>query len=312
MSNNLEIVYYTDLKDKADLMHLWAQSFVWLATPKLIDAWAKVGHGLKDTPIGTCGLIDGKLAGFVGMLELPTRNKQGDVELVGGIWAIATRPSMGRQGVGRRLLEAAENHFRERGIRLSMLTTSRAIVAHRWYSSVGYREVEVVNQYPHYYKVLKTAPKAKAGKVAPAESFDRVQCVANFTRFMKDRCGFVYRAQERFDYMETVGNLVKESSQTTERGHVIASTQMGAAMVNEMIAENQTAALEMIRWVESRVTNGVYCRYVFDPTVAKALTKAGYRSDSGAFDVFMCKPLGEARFEDVYDESFAVSRGEFF
>ena len=38
MSNRLEIVYYSDLKDKADLMHLWAQSFVWLGTPKLIDA----------------------------------------------------------------------------------------------------------------------------------------------------------------------------------------------------------------------------------------------------------------------------------
>lgn len=312
MSEKLQIVYYTDLKDKADLLYLWAQSFGFLMTAKTVDAWAKVGHGLKDTPIGTCGLIDGKLAGFVGMLELPTRSKQGDVEMVGGIWAIATRPSMARQGVGRKLLEAAENHFRERGIRLSMLTTSRSIVAHRWYSGVGYREVEVVNQYPHYYKVLKASPKLKSKKPLAAVDFDRVQCVANFTRFMKDRCGFVYRAQERFDYMETVGNLGKGTSKTTERGHVIASTQMGAAMVNEMIAENQTAALEMIKWVESCVENGVYYRYVFDPMVAKALTKAGYRSDTGAFDVFMCKPLGNVGFDDVYDESFTVSRGEFF
>ena len=312
MSNKLEIVYYRDLKDKADLMHLWAQSFVWLGTPKLIDAWAKVGHGLKGTPVGTCGLIDGKLVGFVGVLELPTRNKFGDVELVGGIWAIATRPSAARQGIGRKLLEAAEDYFRRRGIRLSMLTTSRAIVAHRWYASVGYQEVEAVNQCPHYYKVFRVAPKSKAKKRSGVQEFDRVQCIANFTRFMKDRCGFVYRAQERFDYMETVGNLTAAVSQTSERGHVIASTQMGCAMVNEIIAENQAAALEMIKSVESKVENGAYYRYVFDPVVAKALAKAGYRSDIGAFDVFMCKALGKVGFDDVYDSSFTVSRGEFF
>lgn len=311
MPSKLEIVYYTVLKDKTDLFHLWTQSFVWLANPTLIDRWAKVGHGLKGTKIGTCGLIDGKLAGFVGMLELPTRNKQGEVELVGGIWAIATRPSMARQGVGKQLLEAAENHFRERGIRMSMLTTSRAIVAHRWYSSVGYREVEIVNRYRHFYKLLRAKPAKKAGK-AQVEEFDRVQCIANFTRFMKDRCGFVYRANERFDYMLTVGNLNPAVSKVTEKGHVIASTQMQSALVNEMIAENQRQARELIKFVEQRVDCGVYYRYVFDPVVAAALDKAGYRSDSDSFDVFMCKPLGAATFEDVYGDTFTVSRGEFF
>lgn len=312
MSTKLEIVYYTDLKEKNDLMHLWAQSFVWLGTPIVIDQWAKAGHSLKDTPIGTCGLIDGKLAGFVGILELPTRNKRGEVEMVGGIWAIATRPSMARQGVGKQLLEAAENHFRSRGIRLAMLTTSRAIVAYRWYANVGYREIEIVNQLPHYYKVLKPSAARRKKKAAKAEEFDRLQCVANFTRFMKDRCGFVYRAPHRFDYMETVGNLHPAFSKVSEHGHVIASPQMGAAMVNEMIADNKTQATEMIKWLESQVDNGVYCRYVFDPVVAAALERAGYRSDRGGFDVFMWKALGEVGFDDVYDETFTVSRGEFF
>ncbi len=311
MSGKLEIVYYSDLKDKTDLLHLWAQSFVWLATPTLIDRWAKVGHSLKGTPIGTCGLIDGRLAGFVGMLELPTRNKNGDVELIGGIWAVATRPSMARQGIGRQLLEAAENHLRDRGIRLAMLMTSRAIVAYRWYASVGYQEVEIVNNYSHYYKVLRPSAR-KAKKEQKVEAFDRVQCIANFTRFMQNRCGFVYRALERFDYMETVGNLSPSLSRTSEHGHVIASAQMGAAMVNEMIAEKQTHAREMIKWIEQQVENGAYYRYVFDPVVALALAKAGYRSDTGAFDVTMWKPLGDVGFEDVYDESFMVSRGEFF
>ncbi len=312
MSTKLKIVYYRDLEDKIDLMHLWAQSFVWLATPTVIDSWAKIGHSLKDTPIGTCGLIDGKLAGFVGMLELPTRNKSGEVEMVGGIWAIATRPSMARQGIGKQLLEAAEDHFRSRGIRLAMLTTSRVIVAYRWYSNVGYREIENVNQMPHYYKALKPSAARKSKKVSKAEEFDRLQCIANFTRFMKDRCGFVYRAAHRFDYMETVGNLHPAFSMVNEHGHVIASPQMGAVMVNEMIADNKTQATAMIKWVENQVDNGVYYRYVFDPVVAAALDKAGYRSDLGGFDVFMWKALGDVGFDDVYDETFTVSRGEFF
>ena len=312
MSKKLKIVLYRDLEDKTDVMHLWAQSFVWLGTPALIDRWAEVGHSLKDTPIGTCGLIDGKLAGFVGMMEIPTRSKNGDVELVGGIWAIATRPSMARQGVGRKLLDAAEDYFRSRGIRLSLLTTSRSIVAHRWYTNVGYREIEVINQCRHYYKVFKPTVVRKPKKIQKVEEFDRLQCIANFTRFMRDRCGFVYRAPHRFDYMEKVGNLTPGLSQTSAKGHVIASGQMGAVMVNEMIAVNRTHALEMIKWLERLAEYGVYYRFVFDPVVAAALDKAGYRSDTGAFDVFMCKPLGDVSFDDVYDESFTVSRGEFF
>lgn len=312
MSNNLEIVFYTDLKEKNDLMHLWAQSFVWLGTPAVVDGWVRAGHSLKGTKVGTCGLIDGKLAGFVGMLELPTRSKTGEVEMVGGIWAIATRPSLGRQGIGRRLLEAAEEHFRSRGIRISMLTTSRAIVAYKWYSGVGYKEVEIVNQFPHYFKVLKPSTARKTKVKAEAGEFDRLQCIANFTRFMKDRCGFVYRAPHRFDYMEQVGNLSRAHSMVDEHGHVIASPQMGSVMVNEMIADNKTHATEMIKWLEKRAEFGVYYRYVFDPVVAATLDKAGYRSDRGAFDVFMWKALGDAQFEDVYDETFTVSRGEFF
>ncbi len=312
MSDKLEIVYYTDLKDKSDLMHLWAQSFVWLGTPAVVDGWVKNGHSLKGTKVGTCGLIDGKLAGFVGMLELPTRNKAGEVEMVGGIWAIATRPSLARQGIGRRLLDAAEEHFRSRGIRISMLTTSRAIVAYKWYSSVGYHEIENVNQCPHYYKVLKPSPSRKAKIESKQEEFDRLQCIANFTRFMKDRCGFVYRAPHRFDYMEKVGNLSQAHSMVNDHGHVIASPQMGAVMVNEMIADNKTHATEMIKWIETRAETGVYYRYVFDPVVAASLDKAGYRSDRGGFDVFMWKALGDVQFEDVYDQTFTVSRGEFF
>lgn len=316
MSKKMKIAYYRDLKDRDDLFHLWSQSFGWLAAPSMIDEWADTDLRLKGTPVGVCGIVGGKMAGFVGVLEIPTRDKRGNVELIGGIWAIATRPSVARSGVGKQLLDVAEDYFRERGIRLSMLTTSRAIVAHRWYSKVGYVEVETVNKYPHFYKVFhkpavskeKSKPKSKADRA----QFDKVQAVTNFARFMQDRCGFVYRDLGHFSYLRDVGALDTKISVCTDKGHVIAGINLGSAGIREIIASSQKSALEMIKSVEDKAQRGAYYRYIFDPNVVAALKRAGYREDVGTYDVLMCKPLGRVKFSDVYDRTFTISRSDFF
>ncbi len=310
---SLEIIPYPELKDRTDLYHLWAQSFSFLATPRWLEGWIKIEDWLQDTPIGFCGLLDGRLVGFVGVMEIPTRDRHGQVEIVGGVWAVATRPSCRRQGVGRRILEVAEAHFRERGLRFSFLTTSRAIVAHRWYQSVGYEDVTIVDGYSHLYKILMSRPVAPAGRPsAKAQRLDHRQIVANFARQWRNHCGFVYRTDRRLQVLERMGAYDPANSQVTPQGHLLASRQFGSSRVIEVLAGNKKTYGELIRSLERRTAAGVYLPFVSDPMAIEVLAKANYRRDQGSFDVLMAKPLAGANFDDVYDESFVISRCEFF
>lgn len=311
----MKIVTYHELEDKTDLYVLWNKSFGFLCTPRQMDYWAKIDERLAGTPVGVCALIDAEIAGFVGIMEIPTRNKHGETELVGGLWAICTRPKYARQGVAGHLLEAAENHFRSKGIRLSLLTTSRTLIAYRGYVSFGYREVEKVNTYSHFYKIprrsAKTDPFPKPHKSRIAKP-DLKQIVANFNRYASNHCGFIERLPGALREIEQMSYFEPRCTTVLDNGHLLASSQLGSISVSEIIAFSQKTARELIRRAESTSTAGIFVRYVFDHQVASALDKMGYRNDPGSHGVLMAKPLADASFEDVYDDTFLWSSADFF
>jgi GNAT superfamily N-acetyltransferase len=311
----MRIITYHELKDKTDLFLLWAKSFGWLCTPKQMDHWAKTDERLIGTPVGVCAVIDGNLAGFVGIMEIPTRNKHGETDLVGGLWAVSTRPMYARQGVGGYLLEAAENHFRSKGIRLSLLTTSRTLISYRGYVSFGYREVEKVNNYAHYYKIpqrgAKTdpfppGPKGKAPKV------DLEKIRGNFDRYARNHCGFTNRLMGAMKEQQQMGYLEPKYSTVLEDGHLLSSSQLGSLWIPEIIAFNQKTARELIQRAVKSSCAGIYVRYVFDPLVATTLEKMSFRKDLGAYGVLMAKPLAGDSFDDAYDDTFLWSSADFF
>jgi ribosomal protein S18 acetylase RimI-like enzyme len=311
----MQIITYHELKDKTDLFLIWAKSFGWLCTPKQIDHWVKIDERLIGTPVGVCAIIDGNLAGFVGIMEIPTRNKHGEAELVGGIWAVSTRPMYARQGVGGYLLEAAESHFRSKGIRLSLLTTSRTLISYRGYISFGYREVEKINSYAHYYKIPQRSAKADPfppGPKGKAPKPDLKQILSNFDHYACNHCGFTNRLIGALKAQQQMGAFESRYSTIQDKGHLLASSQMGSLSVWEIIAFKQKTARELIQRAVELSTAGVYVRYVFDPLVAATLEKMSFRKDPGSYGVLMAKPLVGASFDDVYDDTFLWSSADFF
>ena len=70
-------------------------------------------------------------------------------------------PAVRGQGIGRRLLEALEEHAREAGCRVARLDTNETLhEAHRLYRRAGYREIPRFNDEPYahlwFEKVLST------------------------------------------------------------------------------------------------------------------------------------------------------------
>ncbi len=311
----MRIITYHELKDKTELFLIWAKSFGWLCTPKQMDYWVRTDERLIGTPVGVCAIIDGNLAGFVGIMEIPTRNKHGEAELVGGLWAVSTRPMYARQGVGGYLLEAAENHFRSRGVRLSLLTTSRTLISYRGYVSFGYREVEKVNGYSHYYKIPQRSAKADPfppgpkGK-APKLDFEKIR--SNFDRYARNHCGFTNRLIGALKEQQQMGVFEPRYSTVQDEGHLLANSQMSSLGVAETIAFNQKTARELIQRAVKLSGAGIYVRYVFDPLVAATLEKMSFRKDPGSYGVLMAKPLAGVSFDDVYDDTFLWSSADFF
>jgi ribosomal protein S18 acetylase RimI-like enzyme len=311
----MQIITYHELKDKTDLFLLWAKSFGWLCTPKQMDHWVKTDERLIGTPVGVCAIIDSKLAGFVGIMEIPTRDKRGETEMVGGIWGVATRPMYARQGVGGHLLEAAENHFRSKGIRLSLLTTSRTLISYRGYVSFGYREVEKVNGYAHYYKIPRRSAKADLfppGPKGKAPKLDLKQIRSNFNRYARNHCGFTNRLTGALKEQQEMGYFDPKYSTVQEEGHLLSSSQTGSLWISEIIAFNQRTARELIQLAVKSSGAGIYVRYVFDPLVAATLEKMSFRKDPGSYGVLMAKPLAGVSFDDVYDDTFLWSSADFF
>jgi GNAT superfamily N-acetyltransferase len=311
----MQIITYHELKDKTELFPLWAKAFGWLCTPKQMDHWVKIDERLIGTPVGVCAIIDGNLAGFVGIMEIPTRNKHGETEMVGGIWAVSTRPIYARQGVGGHLLEAAENHLRSKGIRLSLLTTSRTLISYRGYVSFGYREVEKVNSYAHYYKIPPRGVKADPfppGPKGKAPKLDLEQILSNFNRYARNHCGFTNRLLGALKEQQQMGYYESRYSTVQDDGHLLSNSQMGSLSVSEIIAFKQKTARELIKQAVELSTAGIYVRYVFDPLVANILEKMSFRKDPGSYGVLMAKPLTGISFDDVYDDTFLWSCADFF
>ncbi|MHB9058652.1 MAG: GNAT family N-acetyltransferase [Bacillota bacterium] len=78
--------------------------------------------------------------GQVGMFEAPVVTREGPAR-AGALTAVSTHPEHGRGGVARTLILDAHRRMRERGARFVTLGTSRFLVAHSLYRSLGYSDL---------------------------------------------------------------------------------------------------------------------------------------------------------------------------
>ena len=94
----MEIVTYGGLESKEDIFILLMKSFGSAGTPAWFDKFSKYERRICDGPVGMCGLLKGKMVGFVGIMNIPTLTRHGEIENVGGIYAVAVRPALARRG----------------------------------------------------------------------------------------------------------------------------------------------------------------------------------------------------------------------
>ena len=305
----MKMVTYRELEPNDDFMMLMELAFWWPILPKDMEERINSDIKLKNGPAGFCAVKDNRLAGFVGVMDIPTRTAKGDVEIIGGIWAVATNPHFSRQGICRTLMEKAHHYFRSRSYRFSFLCTSRTIIAHALYRKLGYTEVEAVNLFKGVYRVLD---KTQSGGEGVGSTLDPVKIYQIYEKFVEDKTGFAVRQKDFVTMFAKRKRFDERKSIQKQNGYALLSESQKVIKIQDLVALNDSTYGELIEEIEQIAKGGVINRLVADQRLLKIYKSKGYRVQERDDSVLMVKNLRDADSAKVYGESFYIGMLDWF
>tara|TARA_B100001750_G_C15518746_1_gene609620 strand:- start:2517 stop:3431 length:915 start_codon:yes stop_codon:yes gene_type:complete len=299
----MEIKYYSELKTKEQFSVLQYLGFRQALNYKTFDLRRELDYRFSGGPGGICALIDNKLVGFVGLMQIPTKTITGN-ELVGGVWCVVTNPDYWGKGICSALMEKAHEYFVEMGCRFCFLSTSKGLISYNLYKKLGYEEITPFQRFPKVFKFSKT----KMEKTNSFSSIDIKKANVLFKEFAKNFTGFVIRSSDFIDFQKWNGRYEDEVSVQCEDGYALASRNSGHLVIEEFISMNDVAATSILKRLESK-SQGL----LIDPIVSYEGHKKLYQKRKYVFEesqnfVFMVKPLvANAKFFESYGDKFYIN-----
>jgi predicted acetyltransferase len=304
----MKITTYRELEPRDDFMMLMDMAFWWPISPSQLERMIESDIRLRNSPVGFCAVENGRLAGFVGVLDIPTKTVAGKEEMVGGIWAVATNPGFAKRGICKVLMDRAHQYFQEKKYRFSFLVTSRTIIAYAIYEKMGYVEVEKVNQYPIAYKVFKQYKDEKKSET----KLDAAKVFEIYQQFVKDKTGFVKRQKDFLMIFSERKRFDVERSIQEENGYALSSGSKDVVKIQELISLNDRDYEGLLDQVESFAQGGVIDRMVTNEKLVEIYEDRGYHIQSGDHGVVMVKKLSEVDFTDAYGKDFHIGTLDLF
>jgi predicted acetyltransferase len=305
----MDIVTYRELEPKDDFMMLMDLAFWWPISPKELGEIVNRDVRLSNSPVGFCAVENKRLAGFVGVMDIPTKTINGATEIVGGIWAVATNPDFSRRGICKSLMEEAHNYFRKQKYRFSFLCTTRTIIAYGIYDKLGYSEVEYVNRFADVYKVLdETTP----GDMKTETKLNPEKIYKIYERFVENKTGFAVRQKDFVTMFAQRKKFDEKKSIHKEKGYALVSEDRNVIKVQDLVALDDATYGELIDGIEKLAKGGVINRMVVDKRLLNVYKSRGYRIQKGDDSVLMVKNLANASIDKVYGDSFHMSVLDWF
>jgi len=304
----MEIITYRQLEPKDAFMLLIDQAFWSPLVPADFEKIINLDIRLKNSPVGFCVVENGKLAGFVGVLDIPTKTLSGKEEIVGGIWCVATSPRFAKKGICKTLMDRAHQYFQEKKYPFSFLQTSRTLIAYAIYVKMGYVEIEKVNCYPEAYKVFQKdkLEKKSETKLDPAKIFEIYQ------KFVSNRTGFVVRQKDFVKLFSERKRFDEKKSIQEENGYALVLESRNVIKIQELISLDKRTCQKLFNQVESVAQSGVIDRMITDEKLLQIYKDRGYCIEESDHGVFMVKKLGEIDFEEKYGNAFHLGMLDLF
>ncbi len=305
----MQIVTYRELEPKDDFMMLMDVAFWWPISPKTMQDRIETDARLKHSPVGFCAVKDGRLIGFVGVMDIPTKTISGETEIIGGVWAVATNPGFARQGICKTLMENALDYFRLQNYRFSFLCTGRTIIAYAIYEKMGYEEVEAVNRLKAVYKVLDK-PESEEKDVQVYLNPEKIYGI--YQKFTENKTGFVIRQKDFVTVFGRRKRFDEKKSILKPKGYALLAEGQNVMKVQDLVALDYDTYTELIDEIEGLAKNGVINGSVSDETLVDTYKSRGYWTQKGHHGVLMVKSLKDVQFDQIYGTSFYIGSLDWF
>ncbi|UCH32322.1 MAG: GNAT family N-acetyltransferase [Candidatus Bathyarchaeota archaeon] len=304
----MEFLTYKELPSKDELLPLFQHAFWWPFNPEEFEKEIRTDPRLKSSPVGFAALKSGRLAGFVGVVDIPTRTLQGSVEKVGGIWGVVTHPAHARRGICTALMEKSHNYFKEQDYRFSLLYTSRILIAHALYQKLGYKDTLA---HSSVYKIMRGREKPSKKRTGKAK-IDWKKILELYNQAVKDCTGFVVRDMQYGKGLEARKKFTPEKTILRDQGYALLKESDGNVNVRELITLKIEETSEIITQIEKEATKTVIAENVMDGTLLRAYRSHGYITLKNGYDLLMSKQLADATFEETYGSQFFATSTDFF
>lgn len=306
----IEILAYSELKQKNALLPLMEQAFGWPFNPTEFEKSIRADPRLRNGSVGFCALKEGKLVGYAGVMDFTLRTVSGTEERVGGLYGVATYPGYTRQGICTALMNRSHEYFKAKGYRFSLLTTSPTIVAHTLYSKLGYFDVA-----PFLSAYLEARPKRKeALKRRSVSALDCNRMLELFREYTKGRTGFVIRDKEYLKILTKQYEISARDCIITEKGYVIFKKEKESMRIRELVAQDRSEMNRLIGLIENKTQKAVVGRLgIPNSAVSRAYASRGYVVLETGHSVLMAKELvADASFNDCLGSKFYMSALDHF
>jgi GNAT superfamily N-acetyltransferase len=302
----MNILTYRELEQKSALLPLMEQAFGWPFNPMEYEKTIKADPRLKDGSVGFCFLKEGKVLGYVGVMDLALRTATGKVENVGGLYGVATLPGYTRQGVCTALINRAHEYFLEKGYRFAFLTTSPTIVAHALYNKLGYSDVASLLS---AYRMKGKTEQRETSKRETVLKWDYDRMLELFHEYVKGKTGFVVRDEAYLKTLIKQYEISPKECIMTQEGYVIFKKEKKLARIRELVARSQGEMSRLIGLVEDRARTIIIGRLgVWNPIVNQVYRSRGFTVLETGYGVLMVKELvSDASFSDCYGDRFQMS-----
>ena len=244
--------------------------------------------------------------------RLAVRTTSG-VEEIGGLAAVCSHPAVWGRGFARRLMEATHNRFRELGLRMSALTTSRNIRGYGVYARLGYADLAPFQQAMRQV-TRRTAPKGYRLRAARRSDFSTIhRLYRTQTRRM---LGWTERPEQALewavirtrDYLEKYRIVLRDGKAV---GYLRTRPHDGITM-EEVVAPNAQDFRAAVALIEAKAEAGIATvNWITAGSDAARFRNLGYTVEGPFPDTTMAVSLvKEIRTIDL-PRRFGGSSGKF-
>jgi len=304
----MEIMTYRELESKDEFMVLMELGFWSPLSPTRFEKLVHLDIRLRNGPVGFCAVENGKMVGFVGVMDIPTRTIGGDGVMVGGIYDVSTNPGFAKRGICKALMGKTHHYFQEKKYPFSFLLTNRTIIAYPLYLKMDYVEVEKFSRFPMAYKVLRKdeGDKKSDTKINP----DKIYQI--YREFVKGKTGFVVRQEDFISLFSQWKSIDDKKTIQEKNGYALLVEIRGTVKIRELVSLDEQTYEKLVDQVESLAPAGVVNRLVNDQRLLEIYKARGYGIQESDHLTFMVKKLGDLQFEEVYGDNFRIGSLDLF